>query len=205
MRAGQSARGFGYGNADMIEEILSKGALGNQRRNEARQFAGSMTGLNNANYTNALQFAGARRSDLAGSALGLGGQGLASNAGAGPSLFNPESGYASDLYNTNFNAEYSSAVADANNTNALIGAGISTIGSLAGAGVGCWVAREVYGEDSPKWKQFRSWLFTSASERLRNAYIKNGERFAKWLKSQPQLRVSIREFMDSKIGDSYAV
>jgi hypothetical protein len=61
------------------------------------------------------------------------GQALGMNSQGGPlGLLNPESSYAQDLHNTNFNALVNQAIANANNKNALIGAGISAAGSLAG-------------------------------------------------------------------------
>ena len=73
-------------------------------------------------------------------------------------------------------------------------------GALAGAGVFCWVAREVYGIDNPKWLQFREWMLTKASENLRNYYIEYGERIAESIRNKPRIKDLIRKWMDSKIG-----
>jgi hypothetical protein len=59
------------------------------------------------------------------------GQGQQGASGAGPSLFNPESAYAGDIFNTNYNANAAANIASANNKTALIGAGISAAGSAA--------------------------------------------------------------------------
>ena len=63
----------------------------------------------------------------------------------------------------------------------------------------CWVARKVYGEDNPKWKLFRAWLFTQAPKWLYKAYGKYGERFAEWLDGKPILQKIIRKWMDKRI------
>jgi len=63
----------------------------------------------------------------------------------------------------------------------------------------CWVARKVYGEDNPKWKLFRAWLFTQAPKWLYKAYGKYGERFAEWLDGKPVLQKIIRKWMDKRI------
>ena len=84
------------------------------------------------------------------------------------------------------------------------GGGSSTSGgSAASTGTGvspwCWVARKVYGEDNPKWKLFRAWLFTQAPKWLYKAYGKYGERFAEWLDGKPILQKIIRKWMDKRI------
>jgi len=75
-----------------------------------------------------------------------------------------------------------------------------SFGGLASAGVFCWVAREVYGIDNPKWLQFREWMLTKASDNLRNYYIEYGERIAKSIRNKPKIKALIRKWMDSKIG-----
>jgi hypothetical protein len=74
------------------------------------------------------------------------------------------------------------------------------VGGLASAGILCWVAREVYGIDNPKWLQFREWMLTKASDNLRNYYIEYGERIAKSIRNRPKIKALIRKWMDSKIG-----
>ena len=56
--------------------------------------------------------------------------------------------------------------------------GGKVIGGIA-SGVGmCWVAREVYGNNNPKWRLFAHWLKTGAPKWFHNLYAENGERFA---------------------------
>jgi hypothetical protein len=73
-------------------------------------------------------------------------------------------------------------------------------GALGSAGLICWVAREVYGIDNPKWLQFREWMLTKASDNLRNFYIEYGERIAESIRNKPKIKAIIRKWMDSKIG-----
>lgn len=85
-------------------------------------------------------------------------------------------------------------------TNSGIGGLISGAGSLLG-GIGalgglCWVAREVYGEENPKWGEFRTWLIWEAPHWLYRLYSKHGERFAGWIKDKPRLKRVIRSLMD---------
>jgi hypothetical protein len=127
---------------------------------------------------------------------------------------NPEipvqlSGQAGQIYNTTQNAQASmygsqvdalSRVAAANSLPNYLNAGANLISGIAPKGLVCWVAREVYGEDNPKWLQFREWILTKASDNLRNFYIKYGERIAESIRNKPKIKSIIRKWMDSKIG-----
>ncbi len=62
----------------------------------------------------------------------------------------------------------------------------------------CWVAREVYGEDDPKWLQFREWVIGYSPNWFYNAYSKYGEKVAKVVAKVPALKLVIRPFMDAK-------
>jgi hypothetical protein len=73
-------------------------------------------------------------------------------------------------------------------------------GSLAGKIFDCWVAREVYGEDNPKWKLFRKWLCTQAPKWFYNLYIKHGPEFAKWIQNKHILKAFIRHWMDGRVA-----
>lgn len=191
VRAGQASRGMGYGPSDVYTEALTKSAFGEDLRNQRRQFAGNVVGMDQNIYGNL--FASLLSMGLSPGQAGTG----------GPRLFNTESPYAQDIYNTNFNAAASSAIANANNRNALIGAGISAIGNIGGGALGalgaCWVAREVYGELNPRWLQFRDWLWTAAPVWFRCAYVKYGAKFADWLHNKPRVKALVRLWMDSRI------
>ena len=150
-------------------------------------------------------------------AAGLGMQGAQFGAGLagqplGPNLFDPNAGInlalqnASNLsnYNANiFGSQAALAGAQAQAKGAMMGGLFQGLGSIASAGIGkipCWVAREVYGEDNPKWKQFREWLMTRAPEWFYKLYIKHGPAFAEWLKGKHVLKGLIRHWMDGRIA-----
>jgi polysaccharide biosynthesis/export protein len=63
----------------------------------------------------------------------------------------------------------------------------------------CWVAREVYGADDPRWLVFRSWLLSEAPVWLRDAYAEHGEEFAAWIHDKPVVKAALREVMDGVI------
>jgi len=70
-------------------------------------------------------------------------------------------------------------------------------GANFGFGGICWVAREVYGEENPKWLLFRAWLLTEAPDWLRDAYHTHGEAFAAWIHDKPLAKLAVRAVMDS--------
>jgi tetratricopeptide (TPR) repeat protein len=59
----------------------------------------------------------------------------------------------------------------------------------------CWVAREAFGADDPRWQVFRSWLVTSAPRSLRDVYIAHGPAFAEWIHDKPAVKAGVRFLM----------
>jgi len=64
----------------------------------------------------------------------------------------------------------------------------------------CWVAREVYGAENPRWLLFRAWLMTQAPDWLRETYLAHGEEFAAWIHDKPVLKAGIRMLMEAAIA-----
>jgi len=62
----------------------------------------------------------------------------------------------------------------------------------------CWVAREVYGEQDPKWMQFREWVIGHSPDWFYKSYSKYGEKFAKVVRKVPAIKIILRPFMDAK-------
>ena len=60
----------------------------------------------------------------------------------------------------------------------------------------CWVAREVYGADNPKWLRLRAWMLTQAPERLRKRYVEIGPRVAERIRHDPGRKAAYRAVMD---------
>jgi hypothetical protein len=80
------------------------------------------------------------------------------------------------------------------------GAGVmGMFGQLGAAAITCWIAREVYGESNPKWKQFREWMLNKSPDWFLEWYLANGEATAEWLKDKPEIKARIKIFMDSKL------
>jgi hypothetical protein len=120
-------------------------------------------------------------------------------------LYRSQSNYLASTYGAQTAAQASSNAA--NSIPAYLNAGANLFGSAARVGSAvapggffCWVAREVYGADNPKWLQFREWMLTKASDNLRNFYAEYGERIAESIRNKPKIKSIIRKWMDSKIG-----
>lgn len=74
----------------------------------------------------------------------------------------------------------------------------STLGE--GGFVVCWLAREIYGVASPKWKIFREWLLNDAPTALREFYITNGAEIAAKVSGLPDIKGKFQALMDQVIG-----
>lgn len=149
-------------------------------------------------------------------AMGYGAQQQGISAGQmqmGPQLFDPSAGINLGLQNAANLANYQASTygARAGAQGQIAGATIGAVGNILGSFAGnpslkmpCWVAREVYGVNNPKWLMFREWLFKSAPKWFRNLYIKHGERFASFISNKPKLKGLIRSWMDARINTQFA-
>ncbi|MBU6277298.1 MAG: hypothetical protein KGQ61_11730 [Planctomycetes bacterium] len=84
-----------------------------------------------------------------------------------------------------------------------MGGGMGGMGGMGGGGMGggfCWVAREVYGADDPRWLLFREWLRSDAPRWLHDLYGREGERFAAWISDKPAAKAVVRSLMDAAIA-----
>jgi hypothetical protein len=197
-RAGSVSRGRGMGQAAIASEILGREQFKSGLRREARQAGQSA-------FQQQRALAGDIGSTILGrpsSAINLGGQllGQAQQGAAGqmgPQLFDPNVGINLALQQQQNMAQYSGAVAQAQaqRSAGLMGAA----GQIGAAAMLCWVAREVYGAENPKWLQFREWILSDAPSWFRNLYIKFGKRFAGFISNKPVLKSIIRKWMDTKL------
>jgi hypothetical protein len=150
-------------------------------------------------------------------ALGLGAQqqGISQGQmGMGPQLFDPSAGINLGLQNAANLGNYQAATygARAAAQGQIAGATIGAIGNVASAFAPkppfqtppCWVAREVYGVENPKWVLFREWLLSKAPAWFRSLYIKHGAEFAEFISNKPKLKSLIRRWMDSRISYNFA-
>ena len=150
----------------------------------------------------------------------------------GAKLFQPESQYNAALNTANIQNQMQAQMANAQiqasqdaSMIGLLGAGLTAGASMWGASTlagalggaaktagtigtvaskaGCWVAREVYGENDVRWEIFRNWLTTEAPEWLYKLYIENGERFAEYIFDKPFLKSIIKSLMNIVVIPRY--
>ncbi len=126
VRGGQASRGVGFGNPDAIAEAFAQGERGLQLQNQRRQFATGIVGVNAATGADpALTLLG-RPSNASGAAGNLLQQGSGAVGASGAPGFDPFTSYASDLFNTNYNADAAARIAGANNDAAVVGGAVSS-------------------------------------------------------------------------------
>lgn len=138
VRARQTGMLGGTGNAGSYGEALGLSQFGQGLRQQRIGNANQVVQLRNQIYGDPFQRILGRPNAGLGPAAGAVGQagGMASSSNNAMSLLNPESSYAQDIYSGNWNALVNQAIGNANNKNALIGAGISSLGSIAGGAAG---------------------------------------------------------------------
>jgi hypothetical protein len=250
-RAAQTARGNVFGVAPAVEEAVTTGLTGEQRKlaryGAAMQFLGSgeTTGaatardlalreglrqqrlgaaagfiaggpsIYNLAQARTQQQQGAFQNYVAANLPGATGfaqapstaqpffqiadQGIPVNLqNAFANLYSSQANYLADTYGAQTRA-IASSYTSPSQAFGNIASGLGNMFSFSGKLPFCWVAREVYGEDNPKWLQFREWMLTKASDNLRNFYIKHGEKIAESIKNKPKIKAIIRKWMDSKI------
>lgn len=81
-------------------------------------------------------------------------------------------------------------------SNGMGAATIGALGSIGAAAVMCWVAREVYGADNPKWLDFRRALLAKGSDKLLMRYLVKGPAVAEKLRTNPARKAEYRAIMD---------
>lgn len=210
IRGDWANRGLGTSMPAAIDETTSILGGGENLRRNRQQFGIQTAELNKATSADPFMAILGRPSSAVSTAGGIAGQGQSLISGV-PSL-NPESAYAQDVWNTNFNADAASRIAEGNANAAVCAAGIQAAGSVVGgAAAGCWVAREVYGDNEVsgarcqvsgelKWRLFQRWLLNSAPAWFRALYMRRGPAFAKFIRNKPRLKNVIRKWMDARIG-----
>ena len=203
-READIGRELGAAGADITQKMQQEQMNEQLRQRQLQGWLGGTAqaaGLEQQAYGDPLQAILARPAGSTGFGMGqqmYGGSQFGLSSGPGVA-FNPEAGLSYMLGQQSNQANFAAAQAGAQGR---VGAGaMGMLGSLGGEAIGkwCWIAREVYGEDNPKWKQFRSWVLGKAPDWFREWYGSNGPSVAEWLKDKPELKARIKIFMDSKL------
>lgn len=208
LQAGQFNNTFNQqAQAQYLQNLGQLAQLQNQTTSADRSYLAQLVGLRQATVGDPFSAILGRSSAAFNQAQGLQGQGVGLQQIAGPALFNPESSYANNIYGGNQQATNAANIAQAQTNAALFGGAMSGLGSLMGGQGGaaligklCWVAREVYGEDDPRWRKFRTWMLCHAPAWFQKLYIKFGPRFAEWIHDKPRIKSVIRRWMDARIA-----
>ena len=199
-RAAMASRGMQMGNQAIAAEVLNSYNLSNAREDRARQFAGQVYGIGQGNATQAMSMYGQPLMNQLGAVnpTALIGQSAQFNQGLGAKLFQPESQYNAELISANQQNIMSARMATAQGKAALWSGAMNMVGQGASGTnfAGCWVAREVYGNNNPKWLMFREWLDNDAPKWFNQLYNQEGERFAEFISNKPMLKTFIRSMMN---------
>ena len=218
-RAAMTARGLAGGNQGIAQEILNSYNLQQNRYKSALEQAQSAYTMGANQYGQALNAYGTPMIQQAGYLSPYSTYNTAYNAtqGLGAKIFQPESQYNAQLITANRKEAMDAQIANAQSQSALTSGLMGAVGAIGGGFLGnpalfggvpkptvpCWVAREVYGEENPKWLFFREWLETSSPKWFHQLYLEEGERFAKYIKDKPFLKAVIKFGMDSVIKFNY--
>lgn len=197
-RAAAEARGLNFSRQGSDLEILNTYNMGMQRQAQRRQYAGQAL-----NAAQGMQQYGAQaylNPAMQGSSIysipGLvsGAEGAIGNYG--PQILQPESQYLQGIRQSRMQAQMAAQQASATRSAGMM-SGIATLGAAL---IMCWVAREVYGKENPRWFKFREWMFTSAPEWFWDFYLENGPAIAEYISDKPMLKRIIRFGMDFVIN-----
>lgn len=200
-RAAAAARGQTFSRQGSDLEILNTYNMGQRRLQQRQATAQAAYQMGAGQQQIGLQgflnpaFAASQQYSLTGMASGA--QGMYADIGASPFL-QPESQYLANIRANRIQMETAIQSANASRSGGILGGALSAAGTLGGAYImkGCWVAREVYGNDNPEWMVFRHWLYTEAPKWFRDLYLEEGERFAGFISDKPFLKSIVKMGMD---------
>jgi len=190
-------RELGAAESD-VERAMRQQAMEEQYRQaglgQERAAAASMVGLEQATGADPFQAILGRPS---GAGVGVG-QRVMDTAqyglGSAPSFITPQTGLG---YISAENAAQASMYGAEQQAAAARSAGKkSMLGGILG-GIFCWVAREAYGADNPKWLRFREWMLNRAPDDLREYYIEHGPAIAENIRHDEPAKASMRDTMDA--------
>lgn len=194
-RAAATARGLNFSRQGSDLEILNTYNMGQQRQAQRRQYAGAalQTAQGMQQYGAQAYLSPALQTSNIYSIPGLLGGAEGAIGAFGPQTLQMESQYMANIRANRMQMQMAQEQANATRSAGMI-SGLATLG--AAAIKFCWVAREAYGKDNPKWLVFREWMLTSAPEWFFDLYMKHGEEFAEFISDKPLLKAMVRKTMD---------
>jgi hypothetical protein len=187
-RALQSLRGFGVRSpADAVSELYSVGEKGHAMEQE--------------NFFNSLQLMGANQQAVGDPFMAVVGR---PSQPQGSNVMSPQYGdFNNDLFSYGVNREIQSRnmnAAKSAQKMQLVGSAIEGLTGMAGGAMAlCWIAREVYGVENPRWMKFRQWMYDHAPAEMLNWYWEHGRAAARYIADKPAVRERIRRWMDAAV------
>lgn len=134
-RQAWASRGLVTSPGSAVNEVVSSQLAGLGQGQLRQQNALQAFGANQTLYGDPWQQILGRPSQSFSMVPGVAGQAGGMNPGA---LFNPESQYAADINNQNYQGQLSSNIAGASNMSGLLGGGLGAVGNVLGAGSKPW-------------------------------------------------------------------
>jgi len=204
-RNAASARGMAYSPYSAAEESYWQGMQANQLKQQRQAALSQLLGQRQSMVGDPFMQVLGRQGQAFGSAQGYGAQGAGMGQALGPRIYQPESQMAQDIFSGNQATNLAVAQANAAGSNAMKVGMMNMAGSIIGGGMGkggffrCHVAREVYGNENPKWVEFFVWKETEGPRWFKALYNEYSEQWAAFISNKPTLKSLIRKWMDSKI------
>lgn len=198
-RAAAAARGMTFSRQGTDLEVLNTYGMGQRRLAQRQAVAQQAYQMGVGQQQIGLQgflnpaYAGSQQYGLSGM-VGAS-SGMYADVGSSPFL-QPESQYLANIRANRIQMETAIQSANAARSGGIMGGALQAAGTIGGAMIMCWVAREVYGKDRAEWMVFRQWLLTEAPEWLLDLYMQEGERFAKFIADKPLLKFIVKKAMD---------
>jgi hypothetical protein len=198
-RAAGAARGVSFSRQGSDLEILNTYNMGQrrlaQRQGVAQQAYQMGVGQQQIGLQGFLNPAFSASQQYSLSGMTGAASGMYADVGSSPFL-QPESQYLANIRANRIQMETSIQSANAARSGGIMGGALQAAGTIGGAMIMCWVAREVYGKDRAEWMVFRQWLLTEAPEWLLDLYMDEGERFAEFISDKPILKFLVKKAMD---------
>ena len=199
-RNAASARGIAQSPYSAQEEAYWQGLQANQLKQQRQSALSQLMGQRQALTGDPFMQVLGRQGQAFGSAGGYGGQAMGMGQALGPRIYNPESQASFDLAAGNRQRNLAVAQANQAGSNAMKAGAMQAAGSiLGGFAAGCHVAREVYGEENPKWVEFFVWKETEGPRWFKALYNEYSEQWAAFIRNKPRIKNLIRNWMDRKI------
>ena len=202
-RQAATARGIAQSPYSAAEEAYWTGMQANQLKQQRQAALSQLLGQRQQMVGDPFMQVLGRQGQAFGAAPGYGGMGAQMGQALGPRIFSPESQMQQDIGMSNQQTALAVAQANAAASNAMKTGLMSMGGSILGgfAGRPCHVAREVFGEDNPKWVEFFVWKETKGPRWFKALYNEYSEQWAAFIRNKPTLKSIIRRWMNSKIKE----